>query len=179
MKRVRPFLYLPFQSLAYAPGAGEPNAVPRWHYFGVASVKNPYAELVGFTLQIGGRGSGVCTATLELRAELLNPNGVLHGGALFAMADTAMGAALHSTLAPGEYCATVEIKIHFLQPVTKGKIRCRTRLVQRGSRIAVLESHLSVGRQQVAQALGTFAIFVPQPQKAGGPGGTKRRRLSQ
>lgn len=142
-------------------------------------MKNPFAELVGFTLKAGGRGSGACAAALELRPELLNPNGVLHGGALFAMADTAMGAALHSTLAPGEYCATVEIKIHFLQPVTKGKIRCRTRLVQRGSRIAVLESHLSVGRQQVAQALGTFTIFVPRPQKVSSSGGAKRRRLSQ
>jgi acyl-CoA thioesterase len=142
-------------------------------------LKNPYAELLGFTLQIGRRGSGACTAALALRPELLNPNGVLHGGALFSMADTAMGAALHTTLGPGEFCATVEIKIHFLQPVTKGKVRCRTRLVQRGGRIAVLESHISVGRVQVAQALGTFAIFVPRLQKAAGAGGAKRRRLSQ
>lgn len=142
-------------------------------------MKNPYAELVGFTLRIGRRGSGTCAAALDVRPELLNPNGVVHGGALFAMADTVMGAALHTTLAPGEYCATVEIKIHFLQPVTRGKIRCRTRLVHRGSRIAVLESHISVGRLLVAQALGTFAIFAPRPQTAGSSAGAKHRRLSQ
>ena len=142
-------------------------------------MKNSFAELVGFTLRLGRKGSGSCSAALDVRPELLNPNGVVHGGALFSMADTAMGAALHTTLAPGEFCATVEIKIHFLQPVTKGKIRCRTRLVQRGSRIAVLESHLSVGRLQVAQALGTFAIFVPRPRKVSGGSGAKRRRLSQ
>ncbi len=142
-------------------------------------MKNPYAELVGFTLRLGRRGSGSCTAALDVRPELLNPNGVVHGGALFSMADTVMGAALHTTLAPGEFCATVEIKIHFLQPVTKGKIRCRTRLVHRGSRIAVLESHISVGRLQVAQALGTFAIFAPRPEKVNPAGGAKRRRLSQ
>ena len=126
-------------------------------------MKNPYAELVGFTLRLGRRGSGSCSAALDVRPELLNPNGVVHGGALFSMADTVMGAALHTTLAPGEYCATVEIKIHFLQPVSKGKIRCSTRVVQRGHRLAVLESHLSVGRRQVAQALGTFAIFAALP----------------
>lgn len=142
-------------------------------------MKNPFAELVGFTLRIGRRGSGSAAAAVEVRPELLNPNGVVHGGALFSMADTAMGAALHTTLAPGEFCATVEIKIHFLQPVTKGKIRCRTRLVHRGSRIAVLESHISVGRLQVAQALGTFAIFAPRPEKANRAGGAKRRRLSK
>lgn len=142
-------------------------------------MKNPFAELVGFTLRIGRRGSGTATAAVDVRPELLNPNGVVHGGALFSMADTVMGAALYTTLAPGEFCATVEIKIHFLQPVTKGKIRCRTRLVHRGGRIAVLESHLSVGRLQVAQALGTFAIFVPRPAKTKRAGGAKRRPLSQ
>ena len=142
-------------------------------------MKNPFAELVGFTLRVGRRGSGTSAAAVDVRPELLNPNGVVHGGVLFTLADTGMGAALHTTLAPGEYCATVEIKIHFLQPVGKGKIRCRTRLVHRGRRIAVLESHVSVGRLQVAQALGTFTIFVPRPQTAGTTGGAKRRRLSQ
>lgn len=142
-------------------------------------MKNPFAELVGFKLRLGRRGSGDCSATLDVRPELLNPNGVVHGGVLFSIADTVMGAALHTTLAPGEYCATVEIKIHFLLPVTKGKIRCRTRVVHRGGRIAVLESHLSVGRQQVAQALGTFAIFAPRQEKSIGATGEKRRRLSQ
>ena len=142
-------------------------------------MKNPFADLVGFTLRPGRRGSGSCAAALDVRPDLLNPNGVVHGGALFVMADTAMGAALHTTLAPGEFCATVEIKIHFLQPVSKGKIRCRTRVVHRGGRIAVLESHLSVGRLQVAQALGTFAIFAPRPAAGRGGSGGKRRPLSQ
>jgi len=142
-------------------------------------LKNPYAELVGFTLRLGRRGSGSCSAALDVRPELLNPNGVVHGGALFSMADTVMGAALFTTLAPGEYCATIEIKIHFLQPVAKGKIRCTTRVVQRGRRIAVLESHLSVGRTQVAQALGTFAIFAPRPEGAERKRGAKPRRLSK
>ena len=142
-------------------------------------MNNPFAELVGFTLRLGRRGSGSCSAALDVRPELLNPNGVVHGGALFSMADTVMGAALHTTLAPGEFCATVEIKIHFLQPVTKGKICSRTRLVHRGSRLAVLESQISVGRQQVALALGSFAIFAPRPQAAKRSAGAKRRRLSK
>ena len=82
-------------------------------------MKNPFAELVGFTLRAGQRGSGTSAAAVDVRPGLLNPNGVVHGGVLFTLADTAMGAALYTTLAPGENCATIEIKIHFLQPVTK------------------------------------------------------------
>jgi acyl-CoA thioesterase len=144
-----------------------------------AAVKNPFAQLVGFTLRLGRRGSGSCTAALDVRPELLNPNAVVHGGALFSMVDTVMGAALYTTLEPGENCATIEIKIHFLRPVSKGKIRCSTRLVQRGRRIAVLEAHISVGRLQVAQALGTFAIFAPRPAPVKSPVGAKPRRLSK
>lgn len=142
-------------------------------------MKNPFAQLVGFSLRLGRRGSGACSAALEVRPALLNPNGVVHGGALFSMIDTVMGAALHTTLEPGENCATIEIKIHFLQPVGKGTIRCRTRLVHRGRRIAVLEAHISAGRQQVAQALGSFAIFAPRPVPPASTGGAKRRRLSK
>ena len=142
-------------------------------------MKNPFGQMVGFTVRSGRRGGGKASATLDVRPELLNPHGVVHGGVLFSIADTLMGAALYTTLAPGETCATIEIKIHFLQPVIKGKIRCRTRLVHRGSRIAVLESHISVGRLQVAQALGTFAIFAPRPAQVQSAGGAKRRRLAQ
>ena len=142
-------------------------------------MNNPFAQLVGFTLRVGRRGSGASSAALDVRPELLNPNGVVHGGVMFSMADTVMGAALFTTLEPGEYCATVEIKIHFLEPVVKGKIRCLTRLVHRGRRIAVLESHVSVGAKQVAQALGTFTIFTPRAAEPKIPVGNKRPRLSK
>jgi len=142
-------------------------------------MNNPFAQLIGFTLRLGRRGSGTATAALAVRPELLNPNGVVHGGVLFSIADTVMGAALYTTLAPGENCATIEIKIHFLQPVTKGTIRCRTRVVHRGGRIAVLESHLSVGRLEVAQALGTFTIFTPRPAPLKRAVGAKGRRLAK
>ena len=141
-------------------------------------MRNPFAQLVGFTLRLGRRGGGTATGALDVRPELLNPNGVVHGGVLFSIADTVMGAALYTTLAPGENCATIEIKIHFLQPVTRSKIRCRTRLVHRGSRVAMLESHISAGRLQVAQALGTFAIFAPRPTQVKRAGGAKRRPLA-
>ena len=142
-------------------------------------MNNPFVQLVGFTLRVGQRGSGTSSATLEVRPELLNPNGVVHGGVMFSRADTVMGAALFTTLEPGENCATVEIKIHFLQPVVKGRIRCLTRLVHRGRRIAVLESHVSVGAKPVAQALGTFTIFTPRAAKPKSPSGNKRPRLSK
>jgi thioesterase superfamily protein len=42
---------------------------------------------------------------LEVEARHLNPDGTLHGGVIYSLADTAMGAALFSRLEPGEQCA--------------------------------------------------------------------------
>jgi acyl-CoA thioesterase len=102
--------------------------------------------------------------------KLLNPHGVLHGGVLYTMADTSMGYAVYSTLDRGQSCATIEIKMVYLKPVLEGRVRCVTKLVHRGARIAVLESSLACSKILVAKALGTFAIFAARPEQRGGPG---------
>lgn len=105
------------------------------------------------------RGDGLSRGRLPVRPEVLNPHGVLHGGAMYALADTGMGAAVYSRLSENESCATIEIKIVYLAPVTEGVVECESRVVQKGKRVAVLESDLRNGERLVAKALGTFAIF--------------------
>lgn len=120
-------------------------------------MKNPFEALIGCKCRVSARGR--CIATLDLAPELLNPHGVLHGGVLYTMADTSMGYAVYSTLAHGGSCATIEIKMVYLKPVTRGRVRCVTRLVHRGRRVAVLESSLTCSKVLVAKALGTYALF--------------------
>ena len=129
-------------------------------------MKNPYAELVGFEYRVTGKGK--CIATLEVGPHLHNPIGMLHGGALYAMADTSMAHALASTIDRGQTCATIEIKMVYLKPVIEGRVRCVSKIVHRGARIGVLESSLSCSRTLVAKALGTFVIFAARPGQAGG-----------
>ena len=92
----------------------------------------------------------------------LNPHRVVHGAVLYALADTGMGAALYPTLADGEICATIEIKINYFKPVSGGEVACTTRIVNRGRSVANLESRLFVGETLVAQANGNYAIFKPR-----------------
>lgn len=108
------------------------------------------------------RGGGTSRCELQVRPELFNPNGVVHGGVIYSLADTGMGGALHAVLDPGELCATIEIKIVYLKAVTAGLLECETRIVRKGRRIAVLESDVRVGDDLVAKALGTFSIFKPR-----------------
>ena len=98
----------------------------------------------------------------------LNPHQVVHGAVLYALADTSMGLALYPSLAEGEICATIEIKINYFKPVSAGTLNCITQVVNRGRTVANLDSRIYVGETLVAQANGNYAIFKPRSRLVGG-----------
>jgi acyl-CoA thioesterase len=121
---------------------------------------NPFADLMG--LIVSRPRDGRCRASFTVAAELLNPNRVAHGGTLYTMADTAMGAAIHSVLERGISCVTIELKINYLKPVREGRVTCMAKVIQCGKRIAVVEADIKNQGVLVAKALGTFAV-IPRP----------------
>lgn len=128
-------------------------------------MSHPFAELVDF--HVVDAGPGRSELRLDVRAAHFNPHQVVHGAVLYALADTGMGAALYPTLAPGEICATIEIKINYFKPVPGGTLRCSTELVNRGKSVANLEARLYLDEVLVAQANGNYAIFKPRAAAAG------------
>jgi acyl-CoA thioesterase len=118
-----------------------------------------FAELVGF--DIFPKSDGTSTGTLEVQKEHLNPNGVVHGGALFTLLDTCLGAALMQRLEAGEICATLQISMNFLKPVFAGTVECRARVVSKGKRIGNVRGELYVDEKLVGTADGNFAIMQP------------------
>ena len=104
-------------------------------------------------------GEGSACFSLAVRAEHMNPHGVLHGGIVYTLVDYAMGGALYTRLAPGERCATLEVKINYLAPVTAGRIRAEAGVVERTRRIGVLEARVHDDNERmIALATGTFFI---------------------
>jgi acyl-CoA thioesterase len=105
---------------------------------------------------------GEASFDLAVRPEHMNPYGVLHGGVVYTLVDYAMGAALGTRLSPGERCATLEVKIQYLAPVSGGEVRAEARVVDRTRRIGVLEARAYAdGARLVALATGTFYIHSP------------------
>ncbi len=115
-----------------------------------------YGPLIGMTTE---REDAASRSFVTVRPELLNPHGGLAGPVMYSLADYGMGAALYSRLEDSESCATIEIKMVYIASVTKGEVACETRLVNKGRRVAVLESEVFNEGRLVAKALGTFAIF--------------------
>lgn len=120
----------------------------------------PLAEQLHITN--GGTDAGRATYYLDVAPELLNPHGMLHGGAVYVMVDYSMGGATMSVLPPGEICATIEIKISYLTGVRGGRLTCTTEILKRGKSVVFLESKVvDASGAPVAAASGSFAIIRP------------------
>lgn len=128
---------------------------------------SPFAELIDLVVE--EQRSGYSRLGIAVTERHLNPHAVVHGAVVYALADTGMGAALYPTLAPGQICATIELKINYFRPVTSGWLSCVTELLNRGKNVANLDSRVYVGDVLVASANGNFAIFVPRASGAPAP----------
>ena len=82
--------------------------------------------------------------TAEPGEQHFNPIGVVHAGLAATLLDSAMGAAVHSTLAQGEGYTTLETKFNLVRAVTPegGEIRCDGQVVHRGGRVATAEGRV-------------------------------------
>jgi uncharacterized protein (TIGR00369 family) len=117
---------------------------------------------LGTTLGIrtfGGADEVDCT--LEWAPRLCTSAGVLHGGVLMALADSAGGVCAFFNLPAGARTATIESKTNFFAAVREGEVRARTRPLHRGRTTIVLETDLLdssgrlVGRTTQTQAVLT------------------------
>jgi len=97
----------------------------------------PVARLIGFRLVEVAPGRAVFE--MEAGDRHANPMGTLHGGILCDIADAAMGIAYASTLEEGESFTTLELKINFLKPVWKARLRAEGHLVKRGKTVGLVE----------------------------------------
>ena len=114
----------------------------------------PIAALIGFTLTFAE--AGVATIEMEATERHANPMGTVHGGVLCDIADAAMGMAYASLLAEGETFTTLELKINFLRPVWRGKLRAEGRVVQGGKTVGLVECDVRDDKDRlVARATST------------------------
>lgn len=113
-------------------------------------------------MDVGSPVAGRGEARLVVGERHLNPNGVVHGAVLFAMVDTAMGAAAMGIVPAGHLCASVEVHLRFLRPVAAGELLAVIGVDRAGRRIIHLSGQVHDGLGVlVATATGTFAVLPP------------------
>ena len=119
----------------------------------------PIARLLGFSLVEIEEGRAVFG--VEPGEQHYNPIGLVHGGLLATLLDSAMGCAVHSTLPAGTGYSTLEIKVNFTRPVLAdtGPLRCESKLLHRGRQTATAEGRVVDGGGKV-YAHGTTTCLV-------------------
>jgi uncharacterized protein (TIGR00369 family) len=115
------------------------------------------ANQLGFVIDKAERGK--VTIRMPVLALHKQVYGVVHGGVLAALADTAGGLATYMDCPRGTRVATVEMKINFLESVEAGTVFAEAEVVRRGRHIAVVDCDVRDDRGRlVAKALMTFFV---------------------
>jgi len=109
--------------------------------------------LVGVEVLEAERGR--LASRLELRDELLAPNGYLHAATIIALADTSCGYGCFVNLPEGaEGFTTVELKSNFLGTKREGVINCEATLVHGGRATQVWDA--TVADEESGKKLALF-----------------------
>ena len=119
----------------------------------------PFGGTLG--LELVSASADEVLARLASRAELCTAGGVLHGGALMALADTAGAYLAYLNLPEGAGgTATIESKTNFFRAVREGHVHARSRLLHRGRTTIVVETdlHDDAGKH-VARVTQTQAVL--------------------
>ncbi len=101
----------------------------------------PIANLIGARLVSVDDGEAVFRCGPDESA--YNPIGMVHGGLLCTLLDSAAGCAVHTRLPAGAGHGTIEIKVSFLEPLHAdvGEIEVHGRALRVGGHVAFAEAH--------------------------------------
>jgi uncharacterized protein (TIGR00369 family) len=122
----------------------------------------PIARLLGMWPIKVDVGLAVFACTPD--ESLYNPIGMVHGGMLCTLADSAAGCAVHTTLDAGVAYGSIGITVNFLRPVTlgSGTLVATGRVVKPGRRVATATAEIVDGAGRlVATASSSCLITAP------------------
>jgi uncharacterized protein (TIGR00369 family) len=123
----------------------------------------PISRVLGFALVEVEEGRAVFAVQPEERH--YNPIGLVHGGLLATLLDSAMGCAVHSTLASAGAYTTLEIKVNFTRPVRMdtGLLRAEAKIIHRGKQTATAEGVVRDEKGRVYAHGTTTCLLIAAP----------------
>ena len=94
--------------------------------------------------------------------EHYNPIGVVHGGYAATLLDSALGCAVHTTLAAGVAYTSLGLEAKYVRPITRdtGRVLCEARVLYRGRRQATAEASLTAAETGKLLAHGTSTCMI-------------------
>lgn len=102
---------------------------------------------------------GSVTVTMTVTEQHVNLQGLVHGGMLAILADTACGLSIRSAIDPGRLHITSDLDIHFLAPARPGALSGRGWAVKVGRSLAFAEASIEdQDGKLLARAQARFSV---------------------
>ena len=115
----------------------------------------PFAKLIG--MRLVDLEPDVAVISIEMRDDLRQPSGVLHGGVTATLIDTAMAFAVRTRLPIDEATATIDLTVHYLRPHITGTFTCTAKVVRAGKRIFTVSADVvNEDGKHIATAVSTY-----------------------
>ncbi len=133
-----------------------PDITPEQRAFAENALHSlPFSRLIG--MKLVDLQPDIAVLSIEMRDDLRQPSGVLHGGVTATLIDTAMAFAVRTRLGLTEATATIDLTVHYLRPHLEGTFICTAKVVRAGKRIFTVsaEVHNEEGKQ-IATGLSTY-----------------------
>ncbi len=118
----------------------------------------PYWQTLGLELKEAEPGRAVFEASV--RPGLLQ-NGVLHGGVLASIADSACAVAAISTIFPDRYATTINLQVAYLKPVAAGRFRAVGRCVRAGKSVLFSQADVFDGKGALVCSASSQLMVIP------------------
>lgn len=117
-----------------------------------------HRSFFGMTLERVAEGE--VDVALDVEDRHRNLLGIVHGGVIATLADTATGLAYRTVLEPGTQHVTSQLNVTYLAPGRGGRILARGRVIKRGRRTGYAEADvLDEESRLLARASALFAVL--------------------
>jgi uncharacterized protein (TIGR00369 family) len=117
-------------------------------------------------VEVTDASPGMVEIAFEAGPQHLNLQGLVHGGILATLADTAMGLAVRTVLEAGRRHVTVQLGVEFLSAGRPGRIIARGRSIKIGAQLGFAEADVMNGDGRLlARAHSTLSVTKEQPRQ--------------
>jgi acyl-CoA thioesterase len=119
----------------------------------------PFSAHLGFRVVRADEAGALIE--VDPRPEHLNGGGIVHGGFLTSLLDSATGWAVHAHVPVGTAAPHVQLSVQYIRAATLGTtLVCRGRCITAGRRIASAEAEITQGDRVIARAVTSHAVLL-------------------
>ncbi|CAN5729630.1 PaaI family thioesterase [soil metagenome] len=126
----------------------------------------PFAATCG--VELDAAGADEVRGRLAWAPERCTAGGLLHGGAVMALADTVGAVCAFLNLPEGANTSTIESKTNFFRGVRDGQVHATSRVLHAGRTTIVVQTDVrDDADRRVAQVTQTQAVLAPRGETPG------------